>query len=119
MCARTKFSIEEWREWEKYLIPTKCDIMTMYGFDADMLNNVASKKQISKFLFGKLFADKQGTKELTADEVVIKNLAAEKQKQQMILIISIASGGVVLLGGAIALIVIIKKKRAGKTPTEE
>ena len=66
---------------------------------------------------GKLFADKQGTKELTADEVVIKNLAAEKQKQQMILIISIASGAVVLLGGAIALIVIIKKKRAGKTPS--
>jgi len=58
MCARTKLIIEEWPEWEKYLIPTKSDTTTMYGVDADMLNNVASKKQISKFLFGKLFADK-------------------------------------------------------------
>ena len=66
----------------------------------------------------KLFADKDGTKELTATEIIIPNLAAEMKKQQMILIISIAAGVLVLAGGAVALIVIIKKKKAGETSAE-
>ena len=68
---------------------------------------------------GKLFADKEGTQELTEKQVIITNLSAERQKQQMILIISIAGGAVVLLAGTIAAIVIVKKKKAGKTSPKE
>lgn len=57
MCARTKFVIEEWPEWEDYLIPAKQDVMDVYDFDTAMLNNAVNKAQISKCLFNKLFAD--------------------------------------------------------------
>lgn len=60
---------------------------------------------------GKLFADKQGTQELTADQVIIPNLSAELQRRQTIMIVCIVAGVVVLAGGAVALILILKKKK--------
>ena len=61
---------------------------------------------------GKLFADKQGTQELTEAQVVIPNLAAEMQRKQTIMIVCIVAGVVVLAGGAVALIIIVKKKKS-------
>ena len=61
---------------------------------------------------GKLFADKAGTEELTADQVIIPNLAAEIQRRQTIMIVCIVAGVLVLAGGATALIIILKKKKA-------
>ena len=69
---------------------------------------------------GKLFADKEGTQELTASQVIILSFAAERQRQQIITIVSIVAGILVLAGGAVAAILIVKKKKAsGDTPRED
>jgi len=66
---------------------------------------------------GKLFADKDGAKELSMVDVRILSIAKQNQ-QILIMIIAIIATVVILGGGAIALVVILKKRKTRETPGE-
>ena len=63
---------------------------------------------------GKLFADKEGTQELSKADIIVAN---ENSQQSVIIIVAIVAGVLILGGGAAALIVILKKKK-GQTSIE-
>ena len=66
----------------------------------------------------RLFADAEGTQEISEADVFILNTSAQAQQKLIITIVAIAAGVLVLAGGVIALVIIQKKKRAGDTPIE-
>lgn len=67
---------------------------------------------------GKLFADAEGTQELTEAEIIIPNTAAEAQKKLIITVVCIAAGVLILGCGGVALVLILKKRKAAGDSAE-